>query len=217
MVEPPIWKICNRQIGSIFPNFRGENSKNIWVATTQKPISRFSSNLKLHHYQPQTSPSNRPVWWCSGRPWADPLVSKDKEGQGNNGAPCSWILILWVNDMWRAILNTTKHLKIIFCRAIACEHAFAKGKKTSYLEIHKQLRISNIRVYIYTVIIMYMYYTVHGCTPTPRTATTLVWHISPCPRPKTLDVATPDRGIVGSTRKQRPFGMQTVIGKNRNL
>ena len=29
-LNQPIWKICNRQIGSNFPNFRDENSKNIW-------------------------------------------------------------------------------------------------------------------------------------------------------------------------------------------
>ena len=29
-IEPPIWKICASQNGFIFPNFQGENSKNIW-------------------------------------------------------------------------------------------------------------------------------------------------------------------------------------------
>ena len=36
------------------------------------------------------------------------------------------------------------------------------------------------------------------------------------PRPKTLDVATPDQGMEVLS-KRRPSDMQTVIGKNRNL
>ena len=30
----PIWKVCNRQIGSWNPKFRDENKENIWVAST---------------------------------------------------------------------------------------------------------------------------------------------------------------------------------------
>ena len=44
----------------------------------------------------------------------------------------------------------------------------------------------------------------------------LAHFVSHCPRPKTLDVATPDHGIEASS-KRRPSDMQTVIGKNRNL
>ena len=33
-LNQPLWEICNRQIGFHFPRDRGENSKNVWVATT---------------------------------------------------------------------------------------------------------------------------------------------------------------------------------------
>ena len=34
VVEPPLWKNMNVKIGFIFPNFRGEHTQHIWVATT---------------------------------------------------------------------------------------------------------------------------------------------------------------------------------------
>ena len=45
----PCWNICASQIGNHCLNFRGENSKNIWVATTQHII---------HHHCFQTSNFN---------------------------------------------------------------------------------------------------------------------------------------------------------------
>ena len=40
---PPNWKICSSKWGAIFPNFRGKNSQNIWVATTQTRTSLVST------------------------------------------------------------------------------------------------------------------------------------------------------------------------------
>ena len=40
----PIWKIWSSK-WEIFPNFRGENSKNIWVATTQATILMIKASL----------------------------------------------------------------------------------------------------------------------------------------------------------------------------
>ena len=42
-LNQPIWKICTRQIGSNFPDFRDENSKNIW----ETPPSRFFLELRF--------------------------------------------------------------------------------------------------------------------------------------------------------------------------
>ena len=43
-LNQPIWKNLS-QNGFIFPKFRGENSKNVWVATSQKRITPWKFNI----------------------------------------------------------------------------------------------------------------------------------------------------------------------------
>ena len=64
--SPTKWgKICNRQIGFICRNFRDENSKHIWVATTQMMVGGFDDSLNL------LSPKNEFVKIFGGgyNPW----------------------------------------------------------------------------------------------------------------------------------------------------
>ena len=51
-LNQPIWKICSSKWVNIFPKFRDENSKNLWVATTQVwffKLSSFQYSVPLGH------------------------------------------------------------------------------------------------------------------------------------------------------------------------
>ena len=69
----PIWKILISQMG-IFPNFRAENSKNIWVATTFPGSLQLFSGFPSWKSTCQRPSSNQLIPWQWKNGTMDPLI-----------------------------------------------------------------------------------------------------------------------------------------------
>ena len=90
----PIWKIYKNmsQIGFIFPNFRGENEKNVWVATIQP---------KKHTHNKPRHPTPGGFLWVS--PTTMPFVNFKSSRAESCFTSVSWASRLMVENktnMW---------------------------------------------------------------------------------------------------------------------